>query len=231
MSVFSFRRLFPSNLTTNSRPAMLVAAAVVAFSATGAMGDIVSVGGNVVLYPSGAVPANIQNGQWSSNSEVRAWFERQTVLTSNLSVNHANPGRVDDASLLVPATISAGTAVQSYMVRFDPGGNNGVTRSGFVIFNTPILGLLTDRGPLIATDSLLGLPSVTQYNTNNNRGMEPNTGEGEYFQISADRLRLDFSMTVTNQPTDDIRVVTAIPSPSAAALFGLGGLMAARRRR
>ncbi|MBC7772135.1 MAG: hypothetical protein H7210_06555, partial [Pyrinomonadaceae bacterium] len=123
-------------------------------------------------------------------------------------LNHINPGLVNSSELLVPGTLAAGTGVQSYMIRFDPGSNNGITRAGWVIFDAPILGVMMGRGRLNETDNVLGRPDVT-YNMNNNRGMEPN--EQEHFEISADRLRVDFTMNVTNFPTDDIRVVTMIP--------------------
>jgi hypothetical protein len=226
MSVFSFRRLFPSNLTTNSRPAMLVAAAVVAFSATGAMADIVSVGGSAVVANP---PANIQNGQWTSNTETRVWFERQTTLAADLTLSHVNTGFVTTGVPRVSGTVTAGTAVQSYMIRMDTATRNPVELSGFVIFNTPILGLIFGGNLLDTTDSILGRPGIT-YNTNTNRGLEFD-GTPDAFTISADRLRIDFTVWTQNGPTDDIRVVTTIPSPSAAALLGIGGLLAARRRR
>lgn len=217
MSIRSFSRLFPANLT---------AFAVLAFSATGAMADIIGVGGSAVVANP---PANIQNGQWTSNTEIRAWFERQTTLSANLTLSHINPGLVDASAQLVGGSVTAGQSVQSYMIRVDPATNAAVTLSGFVVFDTPIIGIIIN--PFLgATDPILGRPGVT-YNTNTNRGLELDDGTPDSFEISADRLRIDFTLFVENGPTDDIRVITAIPAPSAAALLGLGGLLAARRRR
>lgn len=231
MNIRAFRRCVPANLTARTsaiRPAILVAAAVVACSATGAMADIVGVGGGVVLRDP---PADISNNRWTSDTEIRGWFERQLTLSSSLSVDHVNSGLVNNALQLVPGSISAGTAVQTYMFRLDPtsGGENLV--SGFVRFDTPIIGLILTRSALNATDATLGRPGVS-YNQGTNRGMDFDSGQTapDTFEISADRLQLNFTM-IAGQFSDDIRVVTQIPSPSAAALLGLGGLMAARRRR
>lgn len=227
MANSSIRGLVSASTRTSAiGPAMLAAAAVVAFSATGAMADIVGVGGAVVLRDP---PASILLNQWESSTEIRGWFERQVTLTSPLSLGHVNPGFVDNETQLVGGTVTSDTTVQSYMVRLDPVAQGPITLTGFVVFDTPILGVLigSQLGP---TDALLGRPGIT-YNANSFRGLELNGVPGEdAFQISADRLRIDFVVNV-GEWTDDIRILTAVPSPSAAAILGLGGLMAARRRR
>lgn len=227
MSIRYSSRPSQANITNPIRPAILAAAAAVACLATGAMAGIVSVGGSVVLRDP---PPSILLNQWESNTEIRGWFERQVTLTAPLSLGHVNPGFVNDESQLVGGSVASGTTVQSYMVRLDPVAQGPSILTGFVIFDAPILGVLigSQLGP---TDSVLARPGIT-YNANSFRGMELNGADPEQdsFQISADRLRIDFTMDV-NDWTDDIRIVTAIPSPSAAALLGLGGLMAARRRR
>lgn len=192
-----------------------------------AQAGIVEVGGDLVLAEP---PADISNGLWTSDTEIRGWFERQVTLSADLTLDHVNPGFVDDPAQLVPGTLAADTTVWSYMVRLDPktGGTHALT--GYVVFDTPILGVLQDRPTLNATDDLLGRPGVT-YNKNNNRGMELGYDGIEYFQISADRLRLDFVMVVVNGPTDDIRIVTAVPAPGGTAALALGMATLLRRRR
>jgi MYXO-CTERM domain-containing protein len=100
--------------------------------------------------------------------------------------------------------------------------------NGYVVFDTPILGVLIGNA-LGTTDALLGRPGVA-YNQNSFRGLELEaaTSESDSFEISADRLRIDFVMEIGDW-TDDIRIVTAVPAPPVAALLALGGL--ARRRR
>lgn len=195
---------------------------------TPSQADIVATGGAVVVA---TPPANIGNGQWTSNTEIRAWFERQATLSTDLILDHVNTGVVNSPSQLVPGTITPGTPIWSYMVRLDPATGGTHTLSGFIVFDTPILGVLQDRPTLGATDTDLGRVGVT-YNTNNNRGMELGAGGGqEFFQISNDRLRLDFLMIVTDGPTDDIRIVTAIPAPGASAVLLIGAHVVGRRRR
>ena len=205
-----------------------VVLAGMAMTSLTASANIVGTGGAAVLA---TPPADITNGLWTSNTEIRAWSERQTTLITNLVLDHAATGFINDPSQLVPGTVAAGTAVASYMVRLDPANGGTHTLSGFVVFDTPILGVLQDRGTLNASDILLGRPGVT-YNTNNNRGMElGSASDSDNFQISADRLRIDFYMAVTNSPTDDIRIVTAIPAPGAMMAAMLGAACLCRRRR
>lgn len=205
--------------------AITTTASVAVLSPT-ARADIVGVGGSVVLRDP---PASILLDQWESDTEIRGWFEREVALSSNLTLGHVNPGFVNDGSQLVSGIVLSGTTVRSYMVRLDAVAQGPATLSGFVLFDTPVLGVFI--GSLLGpTDSLLGRPSVV-YNTNSFRGLEldASTPEPDSFEISADRFRIDFVMEVTNW-TDDIRIVTAVPSPSGVALLGLGGFLFTRRR-
>lgn len=182
-----------------------------------AQAAIVQTGGSAVAYTT--IPADISNQQWTSRTEIRTWFERQATAPRSIALNHVNRGLVNDGTLLVSGSVPAGTEFQTYMIRFDPGSNNGITRSGSVRFNAPILGVLVREGGLNNSDATLGRPGVS-YNRNINRGMEINTNE--FFEISADGFQIDFTMVVTNIPTDDIRVMTGVPACIADVDDGSG---------
>ncbi len=175
--------------------------------ASSASADILEVGGSVVLREP---PSSILLNEWESSEEIRCWFERQTVLENGVTLGHVVPGYVDTDTQLVGGLIPRGSFIQSHMVRLDPIASGPVTLDGFVRFDMPILGVLigSQLGP---TDSVLKKPTVT-YNANSFRGLELDgpAGESDSFQISEDRRRIDFAMTVGNW-TDDIRIVTFIP--------------------
>jgi hypothetical protein len=192
--------------------AKLAVAAFVACASASVFGDIVSVGGAAVVDEP---PANISAGQWQSSQEIRVWFEREAVLASNLNLNHVNTGLVNGTTTLVSGAVDAGTVVQSYMARLDPRQNNGITRTGSITFNSDILGVIVTSG-FAATDSILGRGGII-YNTNVNRGLELGENSNESFAISTDRRTLEFTMYVLNQPTDDIRIITADSIAEAGA--------------
>ena len=172
---------------------------------------IVSSGGDVVVAEP---PSSILLEEWTSSTEIRVWFERETTLASDLTLDHVDPGFVDDWAEVVAGAVPAGTTVLSHMLRFDPvGEEQHYFVDGFATFDWPILGVIASKGNLDGTDDLLGRPGVA-YNKNDCRGLELD-GDGlsvDWFEISADRLRLDLNINVAEW-TDDIRVITA-PEPA-----------------
>lgn len=189
-----------------------------------ACADIVSVGGAAVLAEP---PPWIALDQWQSDTEIRGFFERQTTRSSNLTLDHVNVGFVEDLSELVSGVVQSGTTVQSYIFHADP-LTTGLL-SGYVIFDTPVLGVEVQSFSLMGTDGRLGRPGVT-YGTNSSRRLELSSTSLDTFEISADRLRVDFTMQV-DDADDEIRIVTAVPEPGALSLLALGGIVSIRRRR
>lgn len=128
-------------------------------------------------------------------------------------------------SALVPsigAPIAAGTRVSSHIVAFDPVAARTVT--GWVEFDGRVLGILTARPGLVATNALFGAPGTT-YNMPGGVGLEAN----DVAQIDLfNPWRVNLRMTA-GSPGDLIRVITAVvPEPRSWALmlagFGLIGL-------
>lgn len=168
--------------------------------ASRAPAGIIGVGGSATVS---VPPADIRLDLWESGTETRVWGEQTLVLTAALSLDAINTGLVSLPEHAVPGVVPSGTAVASYMLRADPIGNTDTSLSGFVLFDSPILGVLINRPTLRDSDALLGLPGVT-YNGNTDRGLELNNPTQDFFTISADRMRIDFSYFV-GVWTDDIR--------------------------
>ncbi len=192
----------------NDRACRWAALGLFALSSASANADVVAIGGDVALREP---PSSILLNQWESDLEIRGWFEREVVLSSGLTLGHVLPGYIDDQDDLHNGSVGAGTMVRSYMVRIDPVGVGPVIATGFVVFDTPILGVYVGS-QLEPTDPILQRPGIT-YNANSYRGLElDGAAESEdAFEISADRSRIDFVMDV-GEWTDDIRIVTSVIS-------------------
>lgn len=103
--------------------------------------------------------------------------------------------------------IPAGTTVASHYIFFDPGPSLHVV--GTVNFDSPVLGVLSSRGTLAASDFLAN--TGVNYLNPGNRGLEA----GDSVTISGpDQILFD---TVASTPGDYVRVLTAF-SPAAAAV-------------
>lgn len=181
-----------------------------------------SVSGNVEQI---APPASVVLGALESNSFVRLFDERTTVLLNqNVSVDITQPSTVGNSSDLTPGIISANQLIDSHLLHADPVGGGPVTYQGSVTFDRPILGLLVQANTLTATDSVLGSLS-TVYNPTIDRGFEwpSTTVVGDMVQLSPDFRTITFVLKATSQ-YDQIRVITAsVPEPSSIVL-GLGCL-------
>lgn len=201
-------------------------AVVFAAAAPSASGDIIEVGGATVLAEP---PENIAFNQWESSTEIRGFFERQTVLLNDLELDHVSTGLVDHESLLASGLVSAGTEVQSYLFHADSVTGFDALLSGYVVFDAPILGVLITTASMNGTDDLLGRSGVT-YGGSPGRRLELPPSSFDTFQISGDRTRLDFTLKF-DAAYDEIRVITAVPSPATLPVMAAFGIGAIRRRR
>lgn len=187
--------------------------------------DIVAIGGSVVIADP---PANIQQGNWESDTETRVWMEQHLTLPVDLPVDAVNTGTFRDGTENIPGSIAALSTVTSYMLRIDPVASNSVILTGFVVFDEPIVGASFLRGTLNSTDAIVGRPGVT-YNTNSLRGLE--LPSNDLLTISEDRLRVDFTFASNGSGTDDVRIITTVPTPGSIMIISGGAFLAFRRWR
>lgn len=192
----------------------LLAAGTASAAVTGGAitGGTASPGVFTILTP----PFAVGNNNQQNNNALFAWNEQQDVLL-------AAPLATD-----LGGTIAAGTRVASHGIVFDPIASRTVV--GSVTFDRPILGVIWQTSGLVATDGLLGLPTIT-YNSPSLRGLEARDIPGTSFV--GNTLYIDD--WAASSPGDNIRVITAaIPEPATWALliagFGLVGFAMRRRR-
>ncbi|MFN7173823.1 MAG: hypothetical protein ACK4MT_03825 [Thermaurantiacus tibetensis] len=139
---------------------LLATAASAAVTGGAITGGTASPGTFVILTP----PFAVGNNNQQVNNRLFAWNEKQNVLLTAPLVTDLG------------GTILAGTRVASHGVVFDPVATRTV--KGFVTFDRPILGVIWQTSRLVATDGLLGLPTIT-YNSPSARGLEARGGSGE----------------------------------------------------
>lgn len=248
MSVRSISRLFPANLTTTARPAMLAAAAVVACSATGAMAQVGSVfvdaRSNIFGYgvstpqPGGggggiiAVTVNLAPGTGrlvTFNNTGTAWWNGTGGSNGPDGGNFAS-----NTNIPAVGPISGYSAPRSgHLVGLFLDGNDPIglpAPANFAYANAAAL-TLSSYSPLLRQVFFIG-DGLT------------GTGSGstQQFFVPDSATRLVLGIADANSfnaqagfYNDNVRGYNvnynAIPTPSAAALLGLGGLLAARRRR
>lgn len=206
-------------LTTAITWALLAAApaqaAIIAASVTADQPN----SGFVFGAPNGAVGS----GQINDNR----WFGFNERTNLALSVGLATLDTNRDA-----ITIAAGTVVNIDYLAWDP-DSAGRTR-GTITFDGPILGIITTRAALLATDAQFGAAGVS-YGSHRYRGTEGAAGNNpDYWSFSGNTLTFD----LYGIAPEDFRVITAaapaaaVPVPSAGFLLatGLGAFGAARRR-
>jgi len=178
-------------------------------------GGALSQGGTFIDFgpaPSGLVVGN----DTFQDPNLYGFDEDQNIfLTSDLNIDVGG------------SVIGAGTQVASHYVFFDPGP--GTTITGWVDFDSDILGIITSTPNLLASDFLLN-NDVTYLNPGL-RGLE--AGDTAWIDATFSN-RLNLSLFAST-PGDYVRVLTAfssgaaVPVPAAAwlfatALIGLAGI-------
>jgi len=213
---------------------------IVAGLAASASAQVSNFIGNVGLDNA---PPSLAMQAYESNSMVSLISERTShVLADDLVVDASGTGLYDATSLLAPSIIPMGKKVDSWILHSDPVGvitswDNSVVLGGGVTFDRKILGVMVMDSTLDASDSEVGAAG-TIYSISSHRGMELDLTcpilKYDAFTISADQRSISMIFH-TDRNGDEIRVITEalgpVPAPGAAAVMGLAGLMASRRRR
>ena len=102
-----------------------------------------------------------------------------------------------------PGTIPAGTAVDVYLVHYDPPGSN-VTSTANLKFSREILGVVVTTSNLDASDSVLGNPGTLYGGTQ--RYLECAAATVDVVEISADMKEFSLDMRVTSG-FEEVRII------------------------
>ncbi|MCY2942828.1 MAG: fibronectin type III domain-containing protein [Planctomycetota bacterium] len=147
-------------------------------------------------------------------------------LSSALNVDASGPGTYSVSTDFTPATILAGTKINSYYLHADTLGKPSVFQhmKGSITFDNPILGIISTPSTLSSSD-LLGSSSTFYPNTG--RGTDQGTGHPDVFMISADRKTLTYDVE-TAPASDDLRIITSAgplsPSGISSTFFKIPGV-------
>jgi MYXO-CTERM domain-containing protein len=206
--------------------AALVAAGLMG---TAANADYAGKGGDV-LGPWYGGGANLTLGATEDNNNSQLFRELSGVtLPANVIYNAHDVGQYNQLNDLTKISIPhAGASVNTWILHFDPSKANK-SSNGYVDFDREIYVISRDIH-LSPSDGPLGNPTNTYAGALVDRGYD--LGGGDQFSISKPSSGI-WRLSFDNQGTfgmDELRVVE-VPAPGALALLGLGGLLAARRRR
>lgn len=206
----------------------LIPVAACALVAGSASASIIATSGSATQI---ARPADAQLNVLTSSTVIYAWDEAQGVaLDRDVTVDAVAPGLYNDNTDLGSFVIAAGTVVSSHYIHFDSPSSTSAAASGSVTFSDDIIGVIVRNGTgfrRLDLSDFLGLGTLFTPNLDQ-RGLELGSN-ADTFGISLSARRIEFSLRIAN-PGDFIRVLT-VPAPSAAAMLGLAGLAALRRRR
>lgn len=152
-----------------------------------------------------------------------AWDEQQGVTLPITPVDLSTNASSSNAP--VPGVVVG--QVDSHIIHLD--GLPGAIITGTVTFNNPIAAVQYTDANLDLTDALVTTgtlyPTFMPF-----RGFNNWTG-ADFVAISGNVLTFQFSTVSPVINLEQVRVFTRVPTPGAATLLGLGGLLIARRRR
>ena len=178
---------------------------------------IVSYWSNVRLLSS--PPPAVGDEDLTDPDHVHVFLEKVVTLARDLA---------PDTGEVIPA----GSRIRSYFFHYDPPGTEGgILDPGFVRFDDEILGVINLTETLDGTDALLGSPA-TDYSGTEARHWGPSDEVPDFFEISDDGARLDFSAEATGGQ-DQLRVLLALdvpdvggpPTPGTYQVTYIGGVL------
>jgi hypothetical protein len=195
--------------------AVALAALSLALTAGTAGAAIDSVSGQIEWLHS--PPASVQPGALSSETVMRAFDERQHVtLTTPLAVNISQPGTYKLVADETPATIPAGTVVDSHFVHVDKDTQFSTILTGTIHLDSDVIGIVLDNAAAQTLDAsdLLGFPA-TLYPAPLlfGRGFELNTNQQDEIVVHADRRTVDITSDIRLQLVDQLRIITLAAAP------------------
>lgn len=152
------------------------------------------------------------------------WDEQQNINVSGVFVNMANnPCPAPGAA--IPGVVSGN--IDSHFVHYEnyTGAPGGV---GTVTFQDPIVGVIFLANDLDNTDALLGAFGTVYPTAFPFRDL---TFTSSTFSINGNTMSFQLDTLSPVLGVVQMRVLTQVPAPGAAASLGLIGLAAIRRRR
>lgn len=157
-------------------------------------------------------PATIEVNKFE-NASYAVVFAEKTGLTlaNSLQVDATAPGEYNLKSALTPATIMAGTKINSYYLHTDRDGTPTTFKKvvGSVTFDYPILGVIGSKDNMISSDILGATGTVYPKVGRFLESLAP--ANMDKFWISEDRKTLRYELQ-TNTASDDLRIITGVPT-------------------
>ena len=192
--------------------------AVLALSASTASAAITGVGGQATFL--GVAPPSCVPGALTGFTAF-AWDEQQNrgvALNADMINNPANNGTA------IPGAI--GGIYDSHFIHFE--GIPGIIGvQGTVTFNNPIAAVMFLQPNLDASDGPLGSFGTIYPTGLGQRGVTA----ASMFSINGNVLTFNLASTSIPNDVEQIRVLTAVPTPAGASLLALGGAATLLRRR
>lgn len=164
-----------------------------------------------------SAPTTVAVGKLEDNKNAKFFSEQSNItLTNQVTVDASRVGTYSALgvggstleSTFKPATILAGTKVNSYYLHADKVGALTTFNQykGSISFSESILGVVTTRNNLNASDRL---GSITTLYPKSGRELDAtDTVNRDSFTISQDRKTLSFTLLTANY-SDDIRIITS----------------------
>lgn len=156
-----------------------------------------------------------------ANFNAYCWDELSSAAyagPADMTNNPANNGTA------IPGVISG--VYDSHFIHFE--GIPGIIGvQGSVTFNAPIVAVMFNQPNLDLTDGPLGAGGTAYPTGYGLRGISA----ASIFSIAGNVLNFQLISTVSPNDIEQIRVLTQVPAPGAAALLAITAIPAVRRRR
>lgn len=201
-----------------------LSAVLLAMAPFTASGAIVAATGQAVFIPA---PASTLPGTLNPPGPFFFAFDEQQNANFSGLVDVLGPqlGFPNDF-LNVSPTPASFTGVASHMIHSDPFGQFTTNMTGQVTFADPVVAIILDNNYLDMSDFSLGLP-IPYPSGLPTRGLGTAlTGNDTVTLLSPFTVEFTLGANI-----DQVRILTAVPTPGSAGLLALAAGAARRRRR